>query len=182
MANTDTNELDSQATGTAAPLHETHKSTAAKRWRDQADEKLASGDNSMWIDYVRDAFGYPFDADGSPVRKLTDEEWKETYTDDNGKLLFARNTQRDYAVERGFYPKAKRKKASDDSDIIYPKDGSEELVPQRKGPEPEYVSHSDQLYKDISTRLQNLENYYGSFSKRVIINQLLDDAMTKYGF
>lgn len=190
MIDGDINKMhQTPGTGTTT-LHETHKCTAAKRWRDKADKKLADGDNSMWVDYVRDAFGYPFDENGNPVGKLTDEEWRKKYTDPDsktGRLLFARNTQRDYAVERSFYPKAKRKKPSDDSvsipdDIIQPKDGSEEFVPQRKGPEPEYVSHSDQLYKDIITRLQNFERYYGSFSKRVIINQLLDDSLAKYGF
>lgn len=48
--------------------------------------------------------------------------------------------------------------------------------------EPECISRSIQLYADISDRLNALCNSKQQYTKKAILNQLLNEALEKYGY
>lgn len=58
---------------------------------------------------------------------------------------------------------------------------SEEFIIHASGPK-EFISRSVVLQKDITERIDKLSNDNWQYSKKAIINKLLDEALKKYGY
>lgn len=58
---------------------------------------------------------------------------------------------------------------------------SEEFIIRASGPK-EFVSRSVVLQKDITERIDKLSEDNWQYSKKAIINKLLDEALKKYGY
>ena len=57
----------------------------------------------------------------------------------------------------------------------------EEFIIRATGPK-EFVSRSVVLQKDITERIDKLSENNWQYSKKAIINKLLDEALKKYGY
>jgi len=58
---------------------------------------------------------------------------------------------------------------------------SEEFIIRASGPK-EFVSRSVVLQKDITERIDKMSTDNWQYSKKAIINKLLDEALKKYGY
>lgn len=119
----------------------------------------------------------------------TDEQWKDMVahaTSDNpiGASLpdtygFSWSTIRNDAIERGYY-ESKRRPSSTASDPV------QDTIPVFRiddiTEDPECISRSIQIYTDISDRLNALCKSKQQYTKKAVLNQLLDEALRKYGF
>ena len=82
------------------------------------------------------------------------------------------------AVERGYYEPKRRPSPTSNSDTaITPTFQIEDITD-----EPECISRSIQIYTDISDRLNALCNSKQQYTKKAILNQLLNEALEKYGY
>lgn len=61
-------------------------------------------------------------------------------------------------------------------------DGSEVFFVSAQPTDIKKVSRSVQLNEDIYNRLQSIEHDNGQYTHSSILNQLLDDALKKYGY
>lgn len=118
----------------------------------------------------------------------TDEQWKDMVAcaiSDNpiGASLqdtygFSWSAIRADAVERGYYEPKRRPSPTSNSDTaITPTFQTEDITD-----EPECISRSIQIYTDISDRLNALCNSKQQYTKKAILNQLLNEALEKYGY
>lgn len=117
-----------------------------------------------------------------------DEEWKKLVElalstnpigtkvpDENG---FSWSAIRSDAVERGYYKPKRRPSPTSNSDTpITPTFQIEDITD-----EPECISRSIQIYSEIADRLNALCKTKQQYTKKAILNQLLDEALRKYGF
>lgn len=118
----------------------------------------------------------------------TDEQWKDMVAcaiSDNpiGVSLpetygFSWSAIRNDAVERGYYePKRRLAPTSIPDTPVTPTFQIEDITD-----EPECISRSIQLYADISDRLNALCSSKQQYTKKAILNQLLNEALEKYGY
>ncbi len=84
------------------------------------------------------------------------------------------------AVDKGYYEK-KRKYYTP---ILTQRnsDGPEVFFVSAQPADIKKVSRSVQLNEDVYKRLQSLEHNNGQYTHSSILNQLLDDALKKYGY
>ena len=110
----------------------------------------------------------------------TDEQWKDMVAcaiSDN-PIGFSWSVIRADAVERGYYEPKRRPSPTSNSDTaITPTFQIEDITD-----EPECISRSIQIYTDISDRLNALCNSKQQYTKKAILNQLLNEALEKYGY
>lgn len=114
-----------------------------------------------------------------------DEEWKKLVelalsTNPIGARVpdeygFSWSAIRADAVERGYYEPKRRLAPTSipDTPIFQIEDITDE---------PECISRSIQLYADISNRLNALCSSKQQYTKKAILNQLLNEALEKYGY
>lgn len=118
----------------------------------------------------------------------TDEQWKDMVahaTSDNpiGASLpdtygFSWSAIRNDAIEHGYYEPKRRPSPTSNSDApITPTFQIEDITD-----EPECISRSVQIYADIADRLNALCRSKQQYTKKAVLNQLLDEALKKYGF
>lgn len=118
----------------------------------------------------------------------TDDQWTDMVaraTSDNpiGASLqdtygFSWSAIRADAVERGYYKPKRRPSPTSNSDTpITPTFQIEDITD-----EPECISRSIQIYSEIADRLNALCKTKQQYTKKAILNQLLDEALRKYGF
>jgi hypothetical protein len=118
----------------------------------------------------------------------TEEQWRELVSDHDTlpkeqfeeKYHFSWSSIMNDAAERGYYEK-KRKHFSSTLPQRNP-DGSEVFFVAAQPSDLKKVSRSVQLSEDIYARLQSLEHDNGQYTHSSILNQLLDDALKKYGY
>ena len=117
----------------------------------------------------------------------TDEQWKQLVLDHENcsdedfrsKYGFSWNAIMNEAAEKGYYEK-KRKYLGPTTAPV-----SSELLSFLVSPQPadiKKISRSVQLNEDIYHRLQTIEHDNGQYTRSSILNQLLDDALKKYGY
>ena len=117
-----------------------------------------------------------------------DEEWKKLVelalsTNPIGTKVpdeygFSWSAIRSDAVERGYYePKRRLAPTSIPDTPVTPTFQIEDITD-----EPECISRSIQLYADISNRLNALCSSKQQYTKKAILNQLLNEALEKYGY
>lgn len=118
----------------------------------------------------------------------TDEDWKKLIglalsTNPIGANIqdeydFSWSSIRKDAIEHGYY-EPKRRSSSTASDPVHdtPIFRIDDITD-----EPECISRSIQLYTDISNRLNELCKSKQQYTKKAILNQLLDESLAKYGF
>lgn len=117
----------------------------------------------------------------------TEEQWKELVSDHSDlpkeafeeKYNFSWNAIMNDAAEKGFYEKRKKttttipiKMASNKKIFIV------DDIPANT----QTISRSVQINEDILLRLQKLENDKTQYTKKSILNQLLSDALSQYGY
>lgn len=118
----------------------------------------------------------------------TEEQWKELVADHDtlsdeefkNKYGFSWSSIMNDAADKGYYEK-KRKHHSPTLTQRNP-DGSEVFFVSAQPADLKKVSRSVQLNEDIYDRLQSLEHDNGQYTHSSILNQLLDDALKKYGY
>lgn len=118
-----------------------------------------------------------------------DEDWKKLIevalsttpigTNVMDKYGFSWSSIRNDAIERGYY-EPKRRPSSTASEPV------QDAIPVFRiddiTDEPECISRSIQIYTDISDRLNALCNSKQQYTKKAVLNQLLDEALRKYRF
>ena len=117
----------------------------------------------------------------------TEEQWKQLVADHDSltkdqfedKYKFSWSSIMNDAADKGYYEK-KRKHYS--PTLQKKADGSEMFFVSAQPADIKKVSRSVQLNEDIYTRLQSLEHDNGQYTHSSILNQLLDDALKKYGY
>ena len=117
-----------------------------------------------------------------------DEKWKELVADHDTlsdeefktKYGFSWSSVMQDAVEKGFYEK--KRKHSSPTLVQRNPDGSEVFFVSAQPADIKNVSRSVQLNEDIYNRLQSIEHDNGQYTHSSILNQLLDDALKKYGY
>lgn len=198
---TGTTTSDPSQTTTAMPSNNRKINNTLSKWIDKADEKLAQGDASMWKEMITDSTAKKIDENGIIIRdennrqvfRMSDEEFKEKYG-------FSRESARSDAAARKdadgkpiYVMKTRTRKSSitntsSTSNTETVSDTSVKktfIVSFSGGEEPSFdpkKTTSYQIYDDIKKRLENMYNANWQYSHRVIINQLLDDALKMYGF
>ena len=128
----------------------------------------------------------------TPTQKFRDnataEEWQDLVdlamsTSPIGKLVqekygFSWNSISTDAADKGYYKMKKRASTSSNApSAAAPSFGIDDITEDR-----ESVSRSVQIYTDIMERLKNLENSKRQYTHKDILNQLLDEALKKYGY
>ena len=171
-------EEKSDTTGTPnTPANASGKSTsttAKSNRKTPASEFRATATDDMIREMVGDATGL------NGATRLNDDDFKK-------KWGFAPSTNLSFADERGFYHMNHRdtkKSSSNDAPSIPPDaNGHKRLIISRIGPEPEEKSSQTfQLYPDIKKRLEAVYKIEWQCSHRAIQNQLLSEALDKYGY
>ncbi len=118
----------------------------------------------------------------------TIEQWKQLVEDHDSltkeqfedKYKFSWSSIMNDAADKGYYEK-KRKHYSHTLTQKNP-DGSEVFFVSAQPADIKKVARSVQLNEDIYNRLQSLEHDNGQYTHSSILNQLLDDALRKYGY
>ena len=130
------------------------RNTTTQQFRDNAT-------NEQWIEMVADH------------EVLSSEEFRDKY-------FFSWSSILNDAVSRGYYEKKRRYHAP----ATYQKkaDGTETFFVNSQSAGIKKVVRSVQLNEDIYSRLQSLEYDNGQYTHASILNQLLDDALKKYGY
>ena len=121
-------------------------------------------------------------------QSATEDQWRELVSDHDTlskeqfeeKYHFSWSSIMNDAAEKGYYEK-KRQRHSSALPQRNP-DGSETFYVADRPADRKKVSRSVQLDEDIYTRLQALERDKGQYTHSSILNQLLDDALKKYGY
>lgn len=127
----------------------------------------------------------------TPTQKFRDnataEEWQDLVdlamsTSPIGKLVqekygFSWNSISTDAADKGYYQMKKRRSTSTGSSADNPVIRIDDITEDR-----ESISRSVQIYTDIIERLKDLENSKRQYTHKAILNQLLDEALEKYGY
>lgn len=127
----------------------------------------------------------------TPTQKFRDnataEEWQDLVdlamsTSPIGKLVqekygFSWNSISTDAADKGYYQMKKRRSTSTGSSADNPVFRIDDITEDR-----ENISRSVQIYTDIIEWLKNLENSKQQYTHKAILNQLLDEALEKYGY
>lgn len=127
----------------------------------------------------------------TPTQKFRDnataEEWQALVdlamsTSPIGKLVqekygFSWNSISTDAADKGYYQMKKRRSTSTGSSADNPVFRIDDITEDR-----ENISRSVQIYTDIIEWLKNLENSKQQYTHKAILNQLLDEALKKYGY
>ena len=121
-------------------------------------------------------------------QSATEEQWKQLVADHDSlskeefenKYKFSWSSIMNDAAEKGYY----EKKRTHHSPILTQRkaDGSAVFFVSAQPADIKKVSRSVQLNEDIYNRLQSLEHDNGQYTHSSILNQLLDDALKKYGY
>lgn len=191
-----------EAQSTTAPLpHNKRKvNNAISQWEKIADEKLAQGDDSMWKEMIDDSIAKKLDENGNVIRDVNNRQvFRMSSEDFKAKYGFSRESARKDASERigsdgkPIYSMNTRNRKSSPftaapatpSESISDTTDAKVFSVSFSGDEPSFDSKkptSFQLYDDIKARLDNMYKANWGYSHRIIINQLLDEALKKYGF
>lgn len=115
----------------------------------------------------------------------TDKQWQELVADHTAlskdefetKYNFSWNAVMNDAANKGFYEKRERTAAAP-----VRKDGTKIFFVDDIPANTKSVSRSVQLNEDIVVRLQKLEADKSQYTKKSILNQLLSDALSEYGY
>lgn len=118
----------------------------------------------------------------------TDEEWKQLVANHDAlskedfeeKYNFSWSAVMNDAVEKGLYEK--KRNYSFTPTPLKKEDGTKIFFVEDRPADTKSVSRSVQLDEDIVARLQKLENDKGQYTKKSILNQLLSDALSEYGY
>ncbi len=116
----------------------------------------------------------------------TEEQWKQLVADHDSlsdeefknKYGFSWSSIMNDAADKGYYQK-KRKYNSPMKKIS---NGAETFFVKAQPSDIKKISRSVQLNEDIYNRLQSIEHDNGQYTHSSILNQLLDDALKKYGY
>ncbi len=130
------------------------RNTATQRFRDTAND-------DEWIQMVQDH------------ESFSKEDFESKYN-------FSWSSIMNDAVNRGLYEK-KRIHSSPTPQLLNP-DGTELFYVKDQPADRKKISRSVQLDQNIYERLQALERDKGQYTHSSILNQLLDDALAKYGY
>ena len=117
----------------------------------------------------------------------TEEEWRQMVADHDTlsaddfkeKYKFSWSGIMNDAAKRGYYEK---KRNSSPTPSQKKADGTNVFFVSAQPADIKKISRSVQLNEDIYARLQNLEHDNGQYTHSSILNQLLDDALKKYGY
>lgn len=117
----------------------------------------------------------------------TDEQWKELVADHTtlskeefeAKYNFSWNAVMNDAANKGFYEKRER---ATTTAPLRKDDGTRIFFVDDIPADTKSVSRSVQLNEDIVARLQKLEADKSQYTKKSILNQLLSDALSEYGY
>ncbi len=105
--------------------------------------------------------------------KMSDEDFRKEYG-------FAWNSILSDAADKGFYERKRNRSTTTplQSNTSEPKTFivSDSPAGRKK------IARSVQIYEDIAERLKALENDKGQYTHASILNQLLDEALTSYGY
>lgn len=188
-------------TTTALPSNKRKINNTLSKWIDKADEKLAQGDASMWKEMIADSTAKKIDENGIIIRdknnrqvfRISDVEFKEKYgfgresaradaaarkdIDGNPIYVMRTRTRKSSATNTSSTNETETDSATSTKNIF--------TVSFTGGEEPSFdpkKTTSYQIYDEIKKRLENMYTANWQYSHRVIINQLLDDALRMYGF
>ena len=117
----------------------------------------------------------------------TEEEWRQMVADHDTlspedfkeKYKFSWSGIMNDAADRGYYEK---KRNSSPTLSQKKADGTDVFFVSAQPADIKKISRSVQLNEDVYARLQNLEHDNGQYTHSSILNQLLDDALKKYGY
>lgn len=119
----------------------------------------------------------------------TDEDWRQIVADHDElskeefheKYHFSWNSIMDDAVGKGYYERKRKASPAPDPTTLSPENPAHFFVsPVPAGQKK--IARSVQLYDSIYTRLQTLENENSQYTRTSILNELLDEALRKYGY
>lgn len=118
----------------------------------------------------------------------TDEQWKQLVTDHDtlskeefeDKYDFSWSSIMQDAVDKGYYEKKRNYSSSAPGETRTT--GKLQFYVADTPADTKKIARSVQLNKDIYDRLQKLESDKGQYTHSSILNQLLDDALKKYGY
>ena len=118
----------------------------------------------------------------------TDEQWQKLVTDHDAlskkdfeeKYGFSWNSVLNDASEKGLYEK--KKKYSSPAPATVNPDGRKPFYVAAYTADIEKKSRSVQLRSDIQARLKALESDNNQYTAFAVLNQLLDEALAKYGY
>ena len=121
-------------------------------------------------------------------QSATEEQWKQLVSDHDTltkeqfeeKYHFSWSSIMNDATEKGYYEK--KRKYSAPTLVQRNPDGSKAFYVADRPADRKKISRSVQLDEDIYARLQALERDKGQYTHSSILNQLLDDALKKYGY
>jgi len=124
----------------------------------------------------------------------TDEDWHTLVSDHDTlskeafeeKYHFAWNSIMPVAADKGFYTKKRNRSSpalsSKPSGVPNATNKPEMLFVSPQPADTKKIARSVQLNEDIYKRLQDIEHDNGQYTHSSILNQLLDDALKKYGY
>lgn len=194
-----------EAKAVTAPLPPNKRkvNNAVSQWIKKADKALENGDDSIWKEMITDSTAKRIDENGNFVRDENNRQVFRMSDDDfRAKYGFSRESARADAAERvgtdgkTLYDMKKRSVKGKLSTVTASPDHTAKNTPVNSnkkifrvsftgGKEPDFDSKkptSIQLYLGIQERLTNMYAANWQYSHRVIINQLLDEALKEYGF
>jgi hypothetical protein len=93
------------------------------------------------------------------------------------KYGFSWNSISTDAADKGYYQMKKRRSTSTGLSADNPVFRIDDITEDR-----ESISRSVQIYTDIIEQLKNLENSKRQYTHKAILNQLLEEALEKYGY
>ena len=192
---------EAKAATTPLPPNKRKVNNAVSHWIEKADKALENGDDSIWKEMITDSTAKKIDENGIAVR---DENNRQVFrmSDDDFKVKygFSRESARADAAERigtdGKPLYVMKKRSGKSSTATASTDHTTKNTPVHTnkkifsvsfagGKEPDFDSKkptSIQLYLGIQERLTKMYAVNWQYSHRVIINQLLDEALKEYGF
>ena len=119
----------------------------------------------------------------------TEKDWRQLVADHktlsdkdfHEKYHFSWAAVRADATERGYYKRKRKMSSSAPSTTLSPEEPTSFFVSPKKAGQKK-IARSVQLSEEIYQRLQSLENDNAQYTHAAILNQLLDDALKKYGY
>ena len=122
--------------------------------------------------------------------KATDEQWKEMVADHEklsndefkAKYEFTWGAIMNDAVARGFYTKKKNVGDQASRSKSYDNKSRKDFIVDDIPKGTKKKQRSIELYEDIAARLNNLRDDKCQYTFASILNQLLDEALKKYGY
>lgn len=118
-----------------------------------------------------------------------EDDWRQMVTDHDelskeefeGKYRFSWASIMPDAVEKGYYER-KRKASPAPAPTTFSTENSAAFFVAPVPAWQKKISRSVQLSEDIYSRLQSLEDANSQYTHASILNQLLDEALRKYGY